>query len=103
MRDATQGLTLREIIEHVLEHSGLEAFYHSDREGQDRLENLDELVNAAEAFVTIEGFGKDAVACPSTRRASPRPRRAGEGVGAQRSPTRRIPKAARSCRRWRRF
>ena len=64
MRSATQGLTLRRIIEHVLEHSGLEAFYRNDRDGQDRLENLAELVNAAEAFVTIEGFGKDAVALP---------------------------------------
>jgi len=62
MRSATQGLTLRKIIEHVLEASGLEAFYRNDRDGQDRLENLAELVNAAEAFVTIEGFGKDAVA-----------------------------------------
>jgi DNA helicase II / ATP-dependent DNA helicase PcrA len=64
MRHATQGLTLRQIIEHVLEHSALEAFYRSDRDGQDRLENLAELVNAAEAFVTIEGFGKDAVGLP---------------------------------------
>ncbi len=64
MRNATQGLTLRQIIEHVLERSALEAFYRSDRDGQDRLENLAELVNAAEAFVTIEGFGKDAVALP---------------------------------------
>jgi len=62
MRNATQGLTLRQIIEHVLQHSGLEEYYRSDRDGQDRLENLAELVNAAEAFVTIEGFGKDAVA-----------------------------------------
>ena len=64
MREATHGLTLREIIEQVLVTSGLEAFYRADREGQDRLENLAELVNAAEAFVTIEGFGKDAVGLP---------------------------------------
>ncbi len=64
MRDATQGLTLREIIEHMLQKSGLVDFYKTDREGKDRLENLDELVNAAEAFVTQEGFGKDAVALP---------------------------------------
>ncbi|MCU0929080.1 MAG: UvrD-helicase domain-containing protein, partial [Burkholderiaceae bacterium] len=64
MRDATKGLTLREIIEHVLDASGLRDFYRTDKEGQDRLENLDELVNAAEAFVTQEGFGKDAVALP---------------------------------------
>jgi DNA helicase-2/ATP-dependent DNA helicase PcrA len=64
MRAATQGLTLRAIIEHVIEASGLADFYRTEKEGQDRLENLGELVNAAEAFVTQEGFGKDAVALP---------------------------------------
>jgi superfamily I DNA/RNA helicase len=64
MREATKGLTLREIIEHMLQHSGLLDFYRTDKEGQDRIENLEELVNAAEAFVTQEGFGKDAVALP---------------------------------------
>ena len=64
MREATRGLTLRQIIEHVLETSGLREFYRNEKEGKDRLENLDELVNAAEAFVTQEGFGKDAVALP---------------------------------------
>ncbi|HRD98137.1 MAG TPA: 3'-5' exonuclease [Rubrivivax sp.] len=64
MRQATRGLTLREIIDHVLQHSGLMDFYRTDKEGQDRIENLEELVNAAESFVTQEGFGKDAVALP---------------------------------------
>jgi DNA helicase-2/ATP-dependent DNA helicase PcrA len=64
MREATVGLTLREIIQHMLEASGLVDFYKTDKEGKDRLENLDELINAAEAFVTQEGFGKDAVALP---------------------------------------
>ena len=64
MRDATRGLTLREIIEHMLNASGLVDFYKVDKEGRDRLENLEELVNAAEAFVTQEGFGRDAVALP---------------------------------------
>ncbi|MDE2147494.1 MAG: UvrD-helicase domain-containing protein, partial [Burkholderiales bacterium] len=64
LRRATAGMTLREIIEQVLEHSQLLAFYRSDKEGQDRIENLEELVNAAESFVTQEGFGKDAVALP---------------------------------------
>ena len=62
MRQATQGLTLREIIDHVLHASGLLDFYRTDKEGQDRIENLEELVNAAESFVTQEGFGKDALA-----------------------------------------
>jgi len=64
MREATRGQTLREIIEHMLHASGLVDFYKTDKEGKDRLENLDELVNAAEAFVTQEGFGKNAVALP---------------------------------------
>ncbi len=64
MRAQTQGLTLREIIEHMLHASGLVDFYKTDKDGKDRLENLEELVNAAEAFVTQEGFGKEAVALP---------------------------------------
>ena len=64
MRNATLGLTLREIIEHMLERSGLVDFYRTEKEGSERIENLEELVNAAEAFVTQEGFGKDAVALP---------------------------------------
>ena len=64
LRAATRGLTLREIIEQMLANSGLLDFYRSDKEGADRIENLQELINAAEAFVTQEGFGKDAVALP---------------------------------------
>jgi DNA helicase-2/ATP-dependent DNA helicase PcrA len=64
MREQTAGLTLREIIELVLQHSGLEEHYKTEKEGQDRLENLAELVNAAESFVSQEGFGRDAVALP---------------------------------------
>lgn len=64
MRNLTQGLTLREIIEQVVETSSLADFYRTEKEGAERLENLAELVNAAEAFVTQEGFGKDAIALP---------------------------------------
>ncbi len=64
MREQTIKLTLREIIELVLKHSGLEEHYTNDKEGEDRLENLRELVSAAESFVTQEGFGRDAVALP---------------------------------------
>ena len=70
MRRATQGagqgvpgasgstLPLPEIIDHVLEHSGLIAHYEGEkssaakkREAEERLENLNELVNAAALFV----------------------------------------------------
>ena len=61
---AARHSLLREIIEHMLHASGLIDFYKTDKEGKDRLENLEELVNAAEAFVTQEGFGRDAVALP---------------------------------------
>ncbi len=64
LREQTQGVSLREIIELVLDHSGLVEHYRADREGADRIENLEELVNAAESFVTQEGFGRDAVALP---------------------------------------
>ena len=70
LRNATRGLTLRVIIERMLQASGLIEFYRTDREGQDRIENLEELVNAAEAFVTQEGFGKDAVALPVDEQAA---------------------------------
>jgi len=64
LREQTPGMSLREIIELVLDMSGLIEHYKAEREGADRLENLDELVNAAESFVTQEGFGRDAVALP---------------------------------------
>lgn len=62
MREQTQGLTLREIIELLLDHTGLIEHYQAEREGADRIENLQELVNAAESFVMQEGFGRDAAA-----------------------------------------
>jgi DNA helicase-2/ATP-dependent DNA helicase PcrA len=64
LREQTVGRTLREIIELVLDHSGLIEHYRTEREGADRIENLEELVNAAESFVMLEGFGRDAVALP---------------------------------------
>jgi DNA helicase II / ATP-dependent DNA helicase PcrA len=62
LRESTKGMTLRDIIEQVLQRTGLIDAYRTEKEGQDRIENLEELVNAAEAFVTQEGFGKDAIA-----------------------------------------
>jgi DNA helicase II / ATP-dependent DNA helicase PcrA len=78
LREQTQGLSLREIIELVLEHSDLIAHYKGEREGADRIENLEELVNAAESFVTQEGFGRDAVALPVDELAPPPDAETGE-------------------------
>jgi DNA helicase-2/ATP-dependent DNA helicase PcrA len=55
LKAACDGLTLPETVEQVLELSGLRAHYRTEKEGQDRLANLDELVNAAESFVAEEG------------------------------------------------
>ncbi len=71
LREQTDGLTLREIIELILQHSGLQEHYKLEKEGQDRLENLGELVNAAESFVSQEGFGRDAVALPVDEHGTP--------------------------------
>ena len=61
LRETTQGQTLRDIVQAVLDHSGLLAHFKADKDGADRVENLEELVNAAESFVMNEGFGRDAV------------------------------------------
>ena len=55
LRHDTAGLPLSEMVEHVVEQSGLALHYRSEKEGQDRLENLGELVNAAATFVDDEG------------------------------------------------
>ncbi len=51
MQDAVIGLTLPEAIAHILQASGLMAHYQAEKDGQDRIDNLNELVNAAAVFV----------------------------------------------------
>ena len=64
----TVGFLLPDLIEHVNETSGLINHFRKERDGQDQVENLNELVNAASAFVAdrtdapyeeppIDGFG----------------------------------------------
>ncbi len=48
-------LPLPELVDHVLELSGLRSHYQNEKEGQERLDNLDELINAAASFVAEEG------------------------------------------------
>ncbi|MDR0439710.1 MAG: UvrD-helicase domain-containing protein, partial [Candidatus Accumulibacter sp.] len=54
LRGETTGLSLPDVIEHLIEESGLRAHYLSDKEGRERLENLDELINAAIGFLRDE-------------------------------------------------
>ncbi|MDB5902264.1 MAG: UvrD/REP helicase [Betaproteobacteria bacterium] len=51
IRIATAGLPLPEVIDHVIEGSGLKQHYKTEKEGADRLENLAELVTAAASFI----------------------------------------------------
>jgi DNA helicase-2/ATP-dependent DNA helicase PcrA len=78
LREQTEGMTLREIIDLVLDKTGLVNHYRAEKEGADRVENLEELVNAAESFVTQEGFGRSAVALPQGLSQSP----ASQGLSA---------------------
>ncbi|WP_346796876.1 DNA helicase II [Halomonas sp. Bachu 37] len=52
------GLTLHEIVDHVLVHTGLIEHHKSERgeKGQARVENLEELVTAARAFTQADAF-----------------------------------------------
>jgi DNA helicase-2/ATP-dependent DNA helicase PcrA len=50
LQQETKDLPLPEMVEHVIHRSGLLEHYRNEREGADRVENLEELVNAAGAF-----------------------------------------------------
>ncbi|HZR67987.1 MAG TPA: UvrD-helicase domain-containing protein [Burkholderiales bacterium] len=54
LRAETQGLPLSETVDAMLARSGLVAHYQSEKDGADRVENLNELVNAAAAFTQEE-------------------------------------------------
>jgi DNA helicase-2/ATP-dependent DNA helicase PcrA len=57
----TRHLALAEQIEHVLQRSGLRAFYANEQRGllDSRTENLDELITVASRFAREEGDGED--------------------------------------------
>jgi DNA helicase-2/ATP-dependent DNA helicase PcrA len=62
MRFETQNLPLQELVKVMLDMSGLIPHYQNEKEGADRIENLEQLVSAAMLFVSEEGFGMDAPA-----------------------------------------
>jgi DNA helicase-2/ATP-dependent DNA helicase PcrA len=51
MRQATSGLGLAETVQHVVHASGLAAHYAAEKGGQERVDNLEELLSAAESFM----------------------------------------------------
>ncbi|GAB3090012.1 UvrD-helicase domain-containing protein [Bordetella muralis] len=56
LTDETRELPLPELVEHMLETSGLVEHYKADRDGAERLENLNELITAAAVFASEENF-----------------------------------------------
>jgi len=69
IKQATADLPLAEVIDHVIEASGLADYYRADKDGADRLENLNELINAAALFSEEGGLADaaaDSEAAPDT-------------------------------------
>ncbi|CAH1747373.1 DNA helicase II [Thauera humireducens] len=64
LRRDTASLPLPELVDHVLDLSGLRGHYKVDKEGRERLENLDELINAAANFLAESQADADALAQP---------------------------------------
>jgi DNA helicase-2/ATP-dependent DNA helicase PcrA len=58
LRAQIQALPLPEQVAQVIECSGLAGHYQNEKEGQERLENLDELINAAAVFAAGEEAGR---------------------------------------------
>jgi len=75
LQQDARGLSLPEIVELVVERSGLKAYYESEKDGADRIENLNELVTAAAGFVSESlaaevpaGIGDDAAPAQESAR-----------------------------------
>ena len=64
-REQALTLPLSEAVDHVIEASGLRTHYRAQRDGAERLENLDELVNAAKVFELEEDLA--GVPCGQSR------------------------------------
>ena len=87
LRTATQGLKLPEVVEHVIHDSGLLTHYVAEKDGQERIDNLQELVNAADSFVReVERDPGEADADPLTTFLSHAALEAGETQAAEGRP-----------------
>ncbi len=73
LRFETERLPLQEMVQIVLEKSTLITHYQGEKEGADRIENLEQLVSAASLFLSEEGFRIDAPALvgPQVESAAP--------------------------------
>lgn len=59
MRFETARLSLPEMVQVVLEQSGLLDHFQSEKEGEERVENLQQLCEAAQMFLLEEGFSRE--------------------------------------------
>ncbi|EEO28439.1 UvrD-helicase domain-containing protein [Oxalobacter paraformigenes] len=62
IRAEVKEMNLPSLIQTTLEKSGLLLHYQSEKEGADRIENLEQLVSAATLFLSEEGFSLEAPA-----------------------------------------
>ena len=60
LRSAAATRSLPELVAIAVAESGLAAHYAREREGQERLENLEELVNASTGFLAEQGYAASA-------------------------------------------
>ena len=68
LQQASLTASLADLVQMVIDRSGLVAHYRSEKDGADRVENLSELVNAASGFVEEHdgGFEADVPAPPAS-------------------------------------
>jgi DNA helicase-2/ATP-dependent DNA helicase PcrA len=81
LSEKLRDLPLHEAVDHVIEVSGLKAHYKADKDGGDRVENLDELVSAAKQFAH-EGEEDDLAAFLAHASLEAGEHQAGEGAEA---------------------
>jgi DNA helicase II / ATP-dependent DNA helicase PcrA len=88
LQAAASSQTLPELVATTIQQSGLAAHYAGEREGRERLENLEELVNASTSFVAEQDFGEGQAASrrPGDRLDDDRNNDPGDGEGAQPEP-----------------
>ena len=82
LRHEAEGLALPEIVEHMLAKSGLLAHFQAEKDGADRLENLQELINAAALFVQEQDEAQDLAAFLAHAALEAGEHQAGEGSDA---------------------
>jgi DNA helicase-2/ATP-dependent DNA helicase PcrA len=60
LQAAAAKQNLPDLVGTLIQQSGLKAHYANEKDGQERLENLEELINASAGFVVEQGYDSDA-------------------------------------------